>query len=504
MRIRSRAFLGALAAAIISCGVLALGGPLTVTKIGGLQGTTYVDHRTNDSYEASELVAIDFNSPVLSASFTAATTITPAVEFRVSWLNYGKQVTIRFRKTPGVTYHVHVAPGVRALDGSTSSAPIDLSVKTAEEPVPKPVRAAPNEPYRWGILVHPYPFSLGGPNAQRIVDELADAGVTFVRIDYCGDQSEVAGEGRYDWSIQDRIADLLASKGITELPIVAQYCAPKWATGGGGYPSIWENPSLYAAFAGAVAQHVAATHPNITRIELFNEPNIHGWWTNTGEPQYAATDGTPTAQYMKAAYAAVKQNAPKITVVGPALASGGHDIDPRTFLDTLYNNGCRRGACWDVLSVHNYRWENPTFPVPVAASNRFDIYKDLIEIAAKHGDPGTHVMLTEWGYSTIGTPDGFDPQTQALYVALGFNEMLADPLVDGIVYVNMYNPATDFWGQTALVSSDFVPKPAYYIYREFARYKTSATRAAWVGASKVREKTRAASPARARCPGASR
>jgi hypothetical protein len=47
--------------------------------------------------------------------------------------------------------------------------------------------------------------------------------------------------------------------------------------------------------------------------------------------------------------------------------------------------------------------------------------------------------------------------------------MLNDPLVDGIVYVNMYNPATDFWGKTALVSADFTPKPAYAVYRRFAR-----------------------------------
>src|SRR6202012_1631783 len=120
--------------------------------------------------------------------------------------------------------------------------------------------------------------------------------------------------------------------------------------------------------------------------------------------------------------------------------------------------------CWDILSVHNYSWQNPTFAQAASAPNRFDIYKAIQQIADEHGDPNTHVMLTEWGYSTDASADGVDPQTQALYVALGFNLMLADPSVDGIVYVNMYNPATDFWGQTALVSSDFTPKPAYGVY----------------------------------------
>jgi hypothetical protein len=358
--------------------------------------------------------------------------------------------------------------GLAAMCGA--GALLTASVPQSDQPIPKPMRATPNEPYRYGILAHPYPFSLNGPNAAKIVAELSDAGVRFVRIDYCGDQVENAGDGTFDWTIPDHVADMLAAKDITELPIVEQYCSPKWANGGFPYPAIWSNPAAYAAFAGAVAAHVVARYPHITRIELFNEPNMRNWWNNEGDPRYAAKDGSAAAQYMRAAYAAIKSAAPKMTVVGPALAGGGSMTDPRTFFENLYANGCRRGVCWDVISVHNYRWENPTDPVPDREPNRFDIYKPLQAIAAEHGDPGTHVMLTEWGYSTYAdSKDGVDPKTQALFLALGFNEMLADPTVDGIVYVNMYNPASGFWGETALVSPDFVPKPAYYVYRTFAR-----------------------------------
>jgi hypothetical protein len=350
------------------------------------------------------------------------------------------------------------------------------AARAASDPsVPAPLRATPHEPYRYGVLAHPYPFSLGGPNAARIIDLMADAGVRFVRIDYPGDQIEHV-EGHFDFTIEDRIADALAARGITELPIVLQYAAPAWATGGAGYPSIWKEPGSYAHFAGAVAAHIAARQPQITRVELFNEPNLLGWWKNTGDPSYAATDGSAAAIYLRDAYSAIKSAAPQLTVVGPALASGGHDVDPRSYFTQLYTSGCRRGACWDIVSVHNYRWDDPTHPAPERASNRFDIYTALQAIAAAHGDPGTHVMLTEWGYSTADGPDGVDPHTQARYLALGLNLMLADPLVDGIVYVNMYNPATDFWGQTALVHPDFTPKPAYAVFRTFARGDHGAER----------------------------
>lgn len=196
--------------------------------------------------------------------------------------------------------------------------------------VEKPLRATPGEPYRYGVLAHPFPFSLGGPTADKQIDLMAQAGVRFVRIDYCGDQIEPK-PGTWNWSIEDGIAQKLAARGITELPIVQQYCAPKWATGGYSYPEIWNNPSLYAAFAGAVAAHVRANFVKITRIELFNEPNLNGWW-RTHNPAYAARDGSATATYMRAAYNAIKQSAPEITVVGPALADGGTMVDPRKFL----------------------------------------------------------------------------------------------------------------------------------------------------------------------------
>jgi hypothetical protein len=456
------------AVAVAAAHAVAVAIPLQLTAIGGLAGVHYRVTSADASYEPTEDVVFDFNSPVNPQSVQSSLTVTPAAPFRVHLESYGKRAVITMRKVPGTIYRLQLAAGVAAIDGSLSPQPIDLTVRTDDVHVPAPERAAPGEPYRYGVLAHPYPFSLGGPSAAHMIDMMATAGVRFVRIDYCGDQIEHERD-RFDFSIEDRIADALAARGITELPILDQYCAPAWGNGGFPYPAIWENPEAYGRFAGAVAAHVAARYPHITRVELFNEPNLIGWWVNRADPAYADPDGSAAAAYMHAAYAAIKSASARLTVVGPALGSGGHEVDPRAFFERLYTDGCRRGVCWDVLSIHNYRWVNPTFAVPESAPNRFNIYRAIQEIAAEHGDSGTHVMLTEWGYSTIDSPDGVDPKTQAAYVGLGFNLMLADPTVDGIVYVNLQNPATDFWGQTALVEPDFTPKPAYDVYRAFAR-----------------------------------
>jgi hypothetical protein len=359
-------------------------------------------------------------------------------------------------------------------------------------------------PYRWGVLEHPFPFSLGSvhctmygcnggsatllPSSERQVQLLCDAHVQFVRIDYpYGLIMTTNGSGKQmrpspNFVIEDAIAGRLAQCGITELPVILQYAAGPIASGGkgGSAPMAWitsNDPTNvdhlpgYADFARIVAAHLAATHPQITRVELFNEPNNHGWGSFPVNGSYetrADESGRVAASYMRAAYAAIKSVAPHITVVGPAIADGGRSTDPRTFLENMYAAGCRRGVCWDVLSVHNYDWEDPDAN-PIHRRDRFDVYKDLQRIASEQGDAGTHVMLTEWGFST--DPDNryaFDPATQAVYIAKGFNRMLADPSVDGIVYVNMYNRANDFWGYTSLVNQDFVPKPAFYVYKKYA------------------------------------
>ncbi|TAM62300.1 hypothetical protein EPN52_00880 [bacterium] len=449
--------------------------PFALAELGGYRGNAYVVHRDGDAYEYSEDVALTFTQPVDLTSFRASYTIVPQTPSSVYAWEYGRRISITMRKVPGVTYTIAVAAGVTDAQGEELGRALAVHLTTPAVPaVPAPLRATPGEPYRYGVLAHPFPFSLTGATAQRQLDLMQRAGVRFVRIDYCGTQIE-PDPGRWDWSITDRVADELARRGITELPIVEQYCAPKWATGGRNYPAIWMLPSTYADFAGAVAAHLVRRFPRIARIELFNEPNLHGWWSNPN-PEYAARDGSATAIYMKAAYAAVKQVMPSMTVVGPALADGGHDTDPRAFLRTMYDSGCRRGACWDVLSVHNYRWYDPTFSTKPSYQNQWSIYRQLQEIAAGRGDPGTHVMLTEWGFSTIDSPVGFDPRVQARYLALGFNLMLADSTVDGIVYVNLYNPGSDFWARTALTTTDFRTLPGFEVFRAFAQAGETASR----------------------------
>jgi len=442
-------------------------GRLAITAFGGLKGETYTAHASGSTYDYAEIVTVDFPSVVNMTSFNSHFSVSPSAPWQSYDVNYGKRVEITMRYTPGTTYTLSFAAGLAATNATALPATQTFKLTTpATVSIPAPSRSVTGQPYRYGFLAHPYGESLSGSTETSVANVIASAHAGFVRIDYAG-AAVMPTATTTDFTAYDAIVALLAARNITELPILEQYSTAAWQADGKAYPAIYSTPQLYAQFVGTVVAHLRATAPQITRVELFNEPNLSGWWTSPN-PAYAATDGSATAVYMRAGYAAAKQANPAITIVGPALADGGSIVDPRTFLTTMYAAGCRTGTCWDVLSVHPYAWMDPTYTVTPAATNRWQIYADLQAIAVAHGDAKPHVMLTEWGFSTANVFDGFDPAVQARFMALGFNLMLADPTVDGIVWAGVNDTASDFWSNVGVTSTSFAPLPAEATYRAFA------------------------------------
>jgi hypothetical protein len=450
--------------------------------LGGYTGgeTTYVPHKSGDTYEYSEEIALTFataQSGNFAYTITGSDGSTPPSS--VYWIGYGKIATITVRKVPGIVYTLKLTkPFAYTATFTTLADPV----------IPTPTASTQGQPYRYGILDHPFPQFLSGPQAPQQIALICNAHTRFVRIDYAAESIMNNNTTNYatpDFALEDQIMGALARCGVTELPGILQYqggnsmsdsqsasLPMQWASSND--PANTAHTPGYADFAKAVVRHIMATWPQITRVELFNEPNDGGGWGNfpvAGNYANIDTSGAEAALYMKDAYAAIKSVDPRMTVVGPALGDGGSGaVDPRTFLQTLLANGCGPGTCYDVLSVHNYDWENPTVAKDPSYANRWNIYQSLQQILAQSGYSGVHVMLTEWGFSTIAQSDGFDPSVQAQYLALGFNLMLADSSVDGIVYVNMYNPGTDFWGYTSLVDQTYDAKPAYQVFTQFASH----------------------------------
>jgi hypothetical protein len=442
-----------------------------ITRAIGIRGSERTPLQDNDQIDFSEVIGLELSRAVDPTRLAHAMTITPNVPHAITV--FGARVSVRMRTLPSTSYAITIPAGFQTLDGSVVQDQSSFHVRTGAIPPVTPLRATPNEPYRYGTLAHPFSYSLDGPDAERIMDSFVRAGVRFVRIEYPAAQilGETTPRAEPDFSTLDRIAEALRERGITEYPALTQYTVPQFQADGKGYPNLQVDPNDFARYAGIVADHLRR-FPEIKRMEIFNEPNAFHWWVYPRAGSLLADQtGKAAAIYMKAAYAAIKKANPSMEVGGPELSVGGHETDPRTFLNNMYEAGCRTGSCWDFLTVHNYRWENPTFHVAQNVANRWDIYKDLQGIAISHGDPKPHVMLTEWGFSTVATPDGFDPAVQAYFIALGFNLMLQDPTVDGVAYVNVYNggPTDNFYAQTQLMDNDFTPRPGFAVFQSFSK-----------------------------------
>jgi hypothetical protein len=123
------------------------------------------------------------------------------------------------------------------------------------------------------------------------LDALAATGVRVTRVDVLW--SEVAprrpaaardpADPAYDWSRYDEILRGLRARGVTA--ILDFYRTPAWASRS-GRPEAAPRAADGARFAGAIARRYDGTFPDplggvlprVSRIEVWNEPNLPGFW----------------------------------------------------------------------------------------------------------------------------------------------------------------------------------------------------------------------------------
>lgn len=296
-------------------------------------------------------------------------------------------------------------------------------------PVPQHTDA-PN-PYKFGAMGHPWnykPYYFAFAKSQ---------GAQYVRMDYDGNDVYAADAGKstyhVDFSKEDKITQAILDSGMTELPAIIQYGLPPHMA---PCPHcIWKTADDYAAYVTLTVTHLKK-FPQITRIELLNEPNQCYWWITATYGCTNLDNGTDAATYLKAGYAAAKKANPHITVVAVALANGGHigKTSPLDYFANMYVEGCKTGVCWDVVSVHNFAWGiDPAKGCKSARDmNCWDNYKNVQAVASAHGDKNLHVMLTETGWCTDQSQwHCTDVPTAAKYFSEGKQDCLKNPTCDG-------------------------------------------------------------------------
>ena len=304
---------------------------------------------------------------------------------------------------------------------------------------------------------------LGGLDLGEAFQGYARTGATWVRVDLDWSVVQAAGPDSYDWSAMDSHVALARGAGLRLLPVVS--FSPRWLDGGAA-PATPAAVEAYARFLGAA---VARYRPlGIRAWEIWNEPNLSGFWA-------PAPDPVAYARLLAAAHAAVKAADPGALVISGGLSPApgtGPDGGPiahfgaTAFLESVYANGA--AGTFDALCFHPYSW--PRMPDTLIPWSGWSMMAGPIrDLMVAHGDGAKRIWMTEYGAPTAagGVDEAGQAEMLRRAVGLARGEAWAGPLFWYSFRDLGTDPgeSEDWYG---LLRHDGTPKPALATFRELA------------------------------------
>jgi polysaccharide biosynthesis protein PslG len=258
------------------------------------------------------------------------------------------------------------------------------------------------------------------PERAAVLDQLAAAGVTSVRLDVSWAMLQPSGPGSYDgWGVGfvDHVIDMINQRGMR--PLVLLWLTPDWANRGQGEHTLPDNPGDYAR----VAKWVAARYGD----------RVLGWevWNEQNSPDFL--DGADPVAYtrlLKAAYPAFHAG----SLATPVLF-GGVQYNDTDWIKRAYDAGAK--GHFDVLAVHPYLGPSD---LPGTLADNGSVWtlnhvRTVHDLMAARGDGAKAIWFTEFGWSTHGNSDGTPPW------ALGVTEATqARYLTETVAYVRAQLP----------------------------------------------------------------
>lgn len=284
----------------------------------------------------------------------------------------------------------------------------------------------------------------------------------------------------YDWSRIDAIFTGLTAAGIT--PIVSTYATPDWAVAGTNapHPRTLYNPNAptaasFGAFMKAVATRYSGTFvpaggvaplPRVRHYEIWNEPNLKGFFQINGHSNLAAYKGL-----VKAGYANIKAANPRAIVIagvgGPSSSSTKGNVGAKVWLNGLVGD---KKVKFDAYSQHIYPSRGPLF-TSKSYAKAFPTWASVPEILTtlNRKKKGMKLYITEAGYTTAATPFRtvkVSPAQQALFLKQIFNlKPVKSAQVAAVVWFNLTDNAN--W-PGGLLTEAGVKKPVYAAFQKVA------------------------------------
>ena len=278
---------------------------------------------------------------------------------------------------------------------------------------------------------------------NQALDAAQSAGFTWVRMDLSWPAVE-SSAGVYNWTAYDNLLTALQTRGMNAL-LILDYGNALYTGANNLPPSNSAAIQAFGNYAYAAARHFTGKG---ARFEIWNEPNVTGFWPPAGNPaQYAALAAPTTTRS--------KQGDPTAPVVTGGLS--GFDFG---FFSGYLPLGGAVGA--DAIGVHPYDC-NP----PEMLSDRTMFLRAIVAQDVTNNPP---VWDTEWGFSSASFGDGHSAPARQRQAVLVARELLSADAVGFplIIYydlrddgTNATNPEHNF----GLLANDYSDKPAMQAVR---------------------------------------
>ncbi len=295
------------------------------------------------------------------------------------------------------------------------------------------------------------------PERTAVLDKLAAAGATWVRIDTSWSGIENTGKGaRNTWYIAmvDFCVNEARARGLNVL--VTLWLTPSWANGGRGERVPPTNPQDYADFARWATTYWRG---RVAAWEVWNEPDpTQSFWQGTID-EYV--------ELLRAAYPAFKAGDPQAQVV-----LGGPSSNDDGWIRQVYARGAKDS--FDVLATHPYQGIADAPPERPDDGHRwwFTHLPVVRQVMLDYGDAAKPIWFTEFGWSAHanqpGIPDwlrGVTPEQQGDYFirALEYTRKNYPYVRVAIWYKERARPGDELHQDGfGILNSDLSERPAYW------------------------------------------
>lgn len=308
-------------------------------------------------------------------------------------------------------------------------------------------------------------------------DEVAWArgvGANVHRITFAWIRAEPE-RGRLDRGYIDMMADFVRRfEAAGGRVIVSMWGAPDWASDRAECNGCYRPPTNDAAGGAAwrsFLRLVAKTFPNALAFEVWNEPNLVGFWGPKANPvHYARLANAALDEFSRAA--------PRARVLVGSLAGFAKDEPGQMSVSSFLREAVRGGLSrdFDGLSWHAYPLQVDGRVQDLDAPEGLRELKADVRRGAALLDPTMPQWITEAGVTTSGKNWGVSAEEQASGVLRLLDDLFDTPRVKAVLLHNLFEahgyPQTSiergFGVAKGLGRGVQTPKPAWCALREIA------------------------------------